>query len=123
MYSFLDITGNLIKTRSIREFSDRHSLPYNSARSLASGRRARLRGFCSTHPRAKKLRERFTTTLVNLQTGERKILGPSIKKFAKDHDLSLQGLSELVNRRVLAYRGLTLARSVDLADAHTPSKV
>lgn len=103
MYSFLDNTGNVIKTRSVREFSDRHSLPYKSALSLASGRRARLCGYCSTHPRAKKLRERFTTTLLNLKTGERKILGPSVKKFAKDHDLSLQGLSELVNRRVLAY--------------------
>ena len=123
MYSLLDSTGTIIKAQTIDELANRFALSRDSVLSLVRGHRGRLFGFCSTHPRAKRIRHRWTTTLLNLKTGERKILGPSVKKFAKDHNLSLQGLSELVNRRVLAYRGWTLARSVDLADAHTPSKV
>ena len=59
-------------------------------------------------PRVKKHRERFMTRLLNTKTGETTILGPSVKKFAKDRGLSLQGLSELVNRRVPMYRGWML---------------
>lgn len=53
------------------------------------------------------------TTLVNTHTGERSILGQSLKQFARDHGLSLQGLSELVNRRVLMYRNWALGDTLN----------
>ena len=123
MYSWINSEGQTIKTDTIAEFARKYNFPPSMARTLACGKRARLRGFCSTHPRAKKFRDRFTTTLINLNTGEKKILGPSVKKFARDHDLSLQGFSELINRRVLLYRGWTLESSVALANLHTPCTI
>ena len=97
-------------------------MPYSMARSLHCGMRVRLRGFCSTSskPKARKFRRRFLTRLVNTKTGETKILGASVKSFAKDHGLSLQGLSELVNKRVQIYRHWVLGKTLDAVALDTP---
>lgn len=63
------------------------------------------------------------TVLVNTKNGEAKILGPSVKKFAKDHGLSLQGLSELVNGRVQVYRHFVLGKTLDAVDANSPDRL
>ena len=61
------------------------------------------------------------TVLVNTRTGEKSILGPSVKNFAKDRGLSLQGLSELVNGRVRIYRHWVLEKTLDAVDLDTPA--
>ena len=123
-YSFLNSRGEIEKFKSIREFSDRYSMPYSMARSLHAGMRVRLKGFCSTSskPKARKYRRRFLTRLVNTKTGETKILGGSVKCFAKDHGLSLQGLSELVNKRVQIYRHWVLGKTLDAVSLDTPDR-
>src|SRR4051812_8761452 len=115
MYRWLNSQGQIIRTHTIKEFSEKYSIGYGLAKSLACGSKVRIHGFCSTSPKAKarKYRERFMTGLVNTQTGERSILGPSVKKFANDHGLSLQGLSELVNCRVQVYRHWILQKTLD----------
>ena len=116
MYSWINSKGETIKTETVKEFALKYNFPESLARSLACGQRSRLRGWCSTSkkPRVKKHRERFLTKLLNTKTGETAILGQSVKKFARDHGLSLQGFSELVNRRVPMYRGWTLHSTHEL---------
>jgi hypothetical protein len=118
MYSFITSTGDIVKTMTIAEFARKFNFPPSMARTLACGVRARLRGFCSTHPRAKRFRDRFTTPLINIWTGERKILGPSVKKFAKDNGISLSECSLLINRKSLCIRGWMLERSWKAANLH-----
>lgn len=120
MYRWINSKGEVIRTRTVKEFSAISGMSYSMAKSLACGYRARLKGFCSTSPKVKKHRERFTTVLVNTRTGARSILGPSVKKFATDHHLSLQGLSELINGRVQMYRHWALERTLEAAHLHTP---
>lgn len=122
-YSFINSRGEIERFGSIRAFSQKSSMSYPMARSLHCGMRVRLRGFCSTSskPKAKKFRDRFMTVLVNTRTEERCILGPSVKKFAADHGLSLQGVSELVNRRVQIYRHWVLGKTLDAVNLDTPA--
>jgi len=122
MCRWLNSKGEIIKTRTIREFADRYGLTIDSARNLHSGHRSRIRGFCSLAPRAKKERDRFMMVLVNTKSGERSILGPSVKQFAKDRGLSLQGLSELVNGTVFVYRHWVLAKTLDAISSDMPVK-
>ena len=121
-YTFIGPDGQTIKTKSIKEFARTYGFPESLARNLHCGYRARLRGFCSTSqkPRVKKLRKRFLTKLTNLKTGENAILGASVKRFAQEHDLSLQGLSELVNNRVSIYRHWVKAGTAEILNVHTP---
>lgn len=116
MYRWIDSQGQVHKTRTVKEFAEKYNFPESLARSLACGQRSRLRGWCSTSkkPKVRKHRERFLTRLVNTKTGETTILGPSVKKFARDRGLSLQGLSELINRRVAMYRGWMLQTTHEL---------
>jgi len=116
MYSWINSNGESIKTKTLAEFARKYDFPLSMARHLAAGMRSRLRGWCSTSkkPKVKKHRERFMTRLVNTKTGETAILGPSVKKFARDHGLSLQGLSELVNGHVAMYRGYMLQTTHEL---------
>lgn len=106
-------TGDIIKTKTIREFSERFGMSVGVARQLHSGQRPRAHGFCSMAAKAKKQRKRFMTKLVYTVTGETKILGASVMHFAREHGLSLQGLSELVNRRVPIYRHWVLADTME----------
>jgi len=112
----------VIKTRTIKEFSERYSMSYSLAKSLHCGLRVRIGGFCSTskNAKARKYRKRFLTKLVNTKTGEECILGASVKNFAADHGLSLQGLSELINGHVHIYRDWVLKKTLE-AISHSPS--
>jgi hypothetical protein len=122
MHRFISPTGEIIKTRSIKEFAEKYDFSPSMARSLACGYRSRLKGFCSTSPRAKKERMRFMTVLINTQTGERSILGPSVKKFATDHGLCFNELSKLVNGHKLMYRGWVLEKTLNLANGHVADR-
>ena len=106
MFKVFSPAGELITTKSVKEFADRFQFNPSSARALKNGKRARIRGWCSTHRKAKRHRERFLTKLVNLRTGEECILGQSIRAFAKNHDLCMNELWKLVNGYgKIAYRG------------------
>ncbi len=123
MYKWFNSGGDTICTTRIREFSDLSGLSPQMCRVLACGIRGRLGGFCSTARRAKRQRERFTLVLTNTITGESKILGPSLKQFAKNHCLCLNELSRLVNGRFQMYRGWALQKTLDaintnVAEAH-----
>ena len=123
MYSFISSSGQVIKTKTIKEFSEISGLSPQMSRVLACGTRGRVRGWCSTARRAKRQRDRFTLVLTNTFTGASKILGPSVKKFAKEHHLCLNELSRLVNGRSRMYRGWILQKTLDAingnpADAH-----
>jgi hypothetical protein len=50
--------------------------------------------------------------LVNTQTGERSIIGQTVKAFAQEHHLCLNELSKLVNGRKLRYRNWVLERTL-----------
>ena len=120
MYSFISPQNQVIKAKSIRAFSDQYGFHYDNAKSLACGLRHTIRGWCSTHKRARLKRKRFRTVLVNMKTGERSILGQTVKGFAKAHGLCMNELSKLVNRRKVAYRHWVMeatlkAANIDLA--------
>lgn len=123
MYQWLKADGSVLRTDTIKQFCEISGFSPSMARTLACGKRARLRGFCSTHPRAKRFRERFTTTLINIWTGERKILGPSVKKFAKDNGISLSECSLLINRKSLCIRGWMLERTWEAANPHAADSI
>ena len=123
MYSWIKADGSVLKTRTIKEFSEISGFSPQMSRVLACGTRGRIRGWCSTARRAKRQRDRFTLVLTNTITGASKILGSSVKKFAKDHGLCLNELSRLVNGRSRMYRGWILQKTLDAisgnpADAH-----
>ena len=106
MYRWIDSTGNIIKTKTIKDFALTYNFDYSMAKSLACGLRSRLNGFCSTSPRAKKHRKRFTTRLINTRTREEAILGSSIVGFAKQRNLCANEIWKLVNR----YQGKLMYR-------------
>lgn len=116
MYSFISPEGQRVKTKTVKEFALKYGFTHSMARSLACGYRARLRGWCSTAKRAKKHRDRFTTVLVNTRTGERSILGSSIKSFAEKRNLCMNELWKLVNGRKLIYRHWCLQKTLDSAN-------
>jgi hypothetical protein len=124
MYRWINSKGETVRTKTVKAFAEKYGFTHDTAYQLSCGSRARLRGWCSTSkkPKAKKYRERFLTKLVNMKTGETAILGPSVKKFARDRGLSLQGFSELVNRRVAFYRNWTLAATAEILNLHTPDE-
>ena len=116
MYSFISPQNEVIKTKTIRAFSDQYGLHYGNARSLACGLRHTIRGWCSTHKNARLKRRRFQTVLVNMRTGEREILGQTVKGFAKAHGLCMNELSKLVNRRKVVYRHWVLESTLKAAN-------
>jgi hypothetical protein len=115
MYKWIDSNGKIVKTKTIREFSDKYGINYSHAKTLACGLRSKHKGWCSTSPRAKKARERFTTVLLNLRTGEREIVGQSPKKFALNHSLCPNELLKLLNKHRIIYRDYCLASTLDAA--------
>jgi hypothetical protein len=118
MYQWLKSDGSVLQTDTIKQFCEISGFSASSARTLASGIRGRLNGWCSTASRAKKQRDRFTLVLVHTATGVRKLLGPSVKKFAKENGLCLNELSRLINRRSRKYRGWILQRTLDAIDSN-----
>src|SRR4051812_32093379 len=122
MYRFINSEGQIVKARKLTEFAKRYHLNYSSVKSLATGWRKTLHGFCSTSKHAKKARERFTTILVNTKTGERAILGQRLTDFARKHELSIQGLTELTRGHVQAYRHWVLGKTLELAASSSPAE-
>ena len=112
MYSFISPKGEIIKTKTVKEFSEKYGMKYSSAKELACGNRARNLGWCSTHKKAKRLRDRFTTVLVNTKTGERSILGQSLITFSKKHGLCMNEISKLVNGHKIFSRHWCLEKTL-----------
>jgi hypothetical protein len=118
MYRWINETGETITTKSLKEFATTYAVRDSIARSLACGSRTRYRQWCSTSPRAKKQRQRFTTTLVNTKTGQKCLLGRSVKHFARQHGLCFNELSKLINHRKILYRGWCLEKTLELASGN-----
>jgi hypothetical protein len=105
MVKFISPTGAIVKARTIKEFADQQGLRYSHAKDLACGLFKRHKGWCSTHSRAKKARERFLTVLIHPRSGRRRILGQCVKKFAHEEGLNAHTFGQLVNGRKFVYRG------------------
>jgi hypothetical protein len=118
MFKFISPQGQVVKTKSLRDFAVQHSLPYSHVKDLNCGIMKRYRGWLSTHPSARKYRKRFLTVLVNTLTGERCILGQAVTRFAKAHGLCLSELSKLVNGHKLCYKGWILESTLKLTQGH-----
>jgi hypothetical protein len=120
MHSFISPTGEIIKTKTIKQFADQYGFRYSNAKSLACGHYKRLNGWCSTSPTAKKARERFQTVLVNPTLGIREVLGQNVTDFAKRHHLAVDDVYQLVNARLICYRGWMLEKTLKLALSAIP---
>jgi len=120
MYSFISPTGETVKTKTIKQFADQYGFRYSNARSLACGHYQRLKGWCSTSSTAKKARERFQTVLVNPNLGVRDVLGQNFTDFAKKHHLAVNDVYQLVNARLICYRGWMLEKTLKLAHSAIP---
>ena len=120
MYSWIKSDGSVLRTDTIKQFCDISGFCPSMARTLASGVRYRLCGWCSGSKKARvrKARDRFLTVVVNTATGDRRILGPSVKRFATEHGLCLNELSRLVNGRCLMYRGSVLQKTLAAANGN-----
>jgi len=115
MYSFISPTGETVKTKTIKQFAEQYGFRESNARSLACGHYKRLKGWCSTSPKAKKARERFQTVLINPDLGIREALGQRVTRFAERHHLCKSELYKLINGRQIGYRGWFLERTLKLA--------
>jgi len=109
MYTFISPTGERIRTKTVREFAEQVNMPYASAVQVSGGFRS-IRGWTSTHPRAKRSRERIHTELYNIHTGETQKLGRWITRFAKQHKLNVTELNSLITGRQIYYRGWVLRK-------------
>jgi hypothetical protein len=117
MPSLISPTGDIIRRRTVKELIQVTGFRESNLRSLLCAHFKRFCGWCSTHPRARKARERFTTTLVNTKTGERAILGQTVTGFAKRHGLCKNELYRLVNYRSIIYRGWMMEKTYNLTHA------
>lgn len=121
MHTWIDKDGNLVKTRTIKEFAQLAGLRESNARSLACGHFKRFKNWCSTHRRAKRHRKRFTTALVHCLTGRRAIIGQSVTAFCRAHNLSTGHVHKLLAGEKLFYRGWCLASTLELTQAQSPT--
>lgn len=117
-YSFISPQNQIIRTKTIKEFSDQYSVSYRSARALASGFRSKIKGWCSTSPKAKRARKRFTTRLVNTKTGRIEIVGQSAKSCAKRMGVCYNDLVKLLNGHKIMIRGWAMEQTMKLAQSH-----
>ena len=117
MHSWINSQGEIIKTRTIKEFAQMAGIRESNARSLACGHFKRFKSWCSTHRRAKRHRKRFTTALVNTHTEQKCIIGPSVTSFCRAHNLSTGHVHKLLAGEKLFYRGWCLASVLDLTQA------
>lgn len=112
MCKWLGPGGEIIRTRTIKEFAERFGMSVGAARQLHSGQRSRIRGFCSMARRAKKHRNRFLTVLVNTRTGARLMVGRSVRQLARETGLCLNELYQLINGRKRIYRHWCLEKTL-----------
>ncbi len=113
MYKFISPEGETIRTKSIKEFAEKYQFNYSSAIQLSCGQRQYIKGWFSTHPKAKKKRMRFLTVLVNTVTSEQTTLGSSLKEFADKHNLCMNEVCKLVNGKRIRYRNWMLKKTYD----------
>jgi len=111
MFSFIGPTGEKIKTENIKKFAEQAGMHESHARDLACGYFKRFKGYCSTHRRATKERERFLTVLVNPKEGKRDIIGQSVTSFARKHGLCANEVYKLLLGRKILYRGWMLEQT------------
>lgn len=116
MPSFISPTGEIVRTKTPKDFALKFGFSEGCARALSCGYRARLNGWCSTHKRAKKHRDRFTTVLINTQ-GTRTILGPSIRAFCRKWNLNAGELGRLLAGQSVMYRGWCLEKTWEIINA------
>ena len=100
---------------TVKEFAEMTGMSESNARRLACGAVGKSKGFASTNRRAARLRKRFTTALHNIRSGEVAIVGQSVAAFCRSHGLSSKNLHRVLLGKRLAYKGWTLARSLELA--------
>lgn len=109
MYTFISPTGKYVKTKTIREWANMYNIDFGTARGLACGYRKSHKGWTTTHPKARKVRKKFMTLLINVITQEQRVLGPSILQFAEQYGLQDQALGELINGHRICYKGWMLS--------------
>ena len=111
MYTFISPKGEKVKVKSLKDFSETYQFNYSSVVQLHCGNNARLNGWCSTHPKAKKKRMQFLTVFINKDTGERDILGQSVTGFAERHGLASHDVYQLLHKHIVCYRGWMLEKT------------
>ena len=121
MFSFISPQNQLVKTKTLKEFTTLSGMKMNCARSLSCGRRSRNHGWLSTHRKARRQRDRFFTVLVNTVTGESMMVGDSIKARAKEHGLAHNALVQLVNGHRFIYRHWVLDKTLQIVDRRIPA--
>ena len=115
MYQFINSQGQVVKTKTVKEFAQLAGLRESNARSLACGHLKRLKGWLSTHPSARKYRKRWCSVLVNSKDGTRHTLGQTVSGFARAHNLCVGELYKLINGRKCMYRHWCLEKTLQLA--------
>lgn len=113
-YKWISPTGEVVTTKTTREFADRYGFRASNARSLACGHFKRLNGWCSGHRSAGKTRARFLTQLVNTSQQKSDIVGASVTGFASRHGLCANEVYKLLTGKSICYRGWTLAKTREL---------
>lgn len=111
MCRWLNSEGEVIETRTIREFAERFGMSVGVARQLHSGQRSRIRGFCSMAKRAKPQRNRFLTAIVNVKSGDRRIVGQSVRRLAEDLGLCKNELHKVLCGRKIMCRHWCLEKT------------
>jgi hypothetical protein len=111
MYTFISPKGEKIKAKSLKAFASEYQFNTSSACLLSKGLRASINGWCSNHPRVRKKRQKFLTTLINVKTGEKDILGQSITGFAERHGLASHDVYQLIHKHIRCYRGWMLEKT------------
>ena len=107
---------------TVKELAAITGMSESNARRLACGAVAKSKGFASTHRRAARLRKRFSTKLQNLFSGDTAIVGQSVAAFCRLHGLSAKNLHRVLLGKRLAYKGWTLAKSLELAGGASVQK-
>ncbi len=113
MYKFISPTGEIVKTKSVKEFAIKNNIPYEAAKRLSSGTTGVAYGWCSTHPKAKKKKERFLTKFVNIETGEQHQIGESFNAIINKHKLNHRNLTKLVKGQITCYKNWVLDKTYE----------
>ena len=118
-WTFISPTGEVIRTSSLKQFADKYGLRHSNVQSLACGHFSTLKGFCSTHPKVKKRRERVTTVLHDTKSEQDYVLGANMKTFAKAHNICYNDLSKLLTGRRIACKGYVLRKTWEMTQIDT----
>ena len=114
MYEWINSSGEKVRM-TVKELAEITGMSESNARRLACGAVGKSKGFASTHRRVARLRKRFSTALQHMSTGQTAIVGQSVAAFCRAHGLSTKNLHRVLLGKRLAYKGWTLAKSLELA--------